>query len=334
MDDPRGHVTGLITALFSTPVVYTAASLKLFDAMDEGLATSAELAERTATHPPSVFRLLRALAALELVNHEGGNRFALTDAGRFLRAGAPDSVRGMALHWGERIYGALGQLTQSVKTGEPWKISGLEGFQQMASDPAGVAMFHQSMADQAAPVGRMLVEAYDFSGVSTVLDVGGSLGALLAEVLKANPKITGQVLDLPALAEPCAAYLQQRGVGERAGFIGGSFFNAVPSGFDAYLIKSIVHDWQDAEARVILERCRAAMAEGARVLVIEQIAPERVRGAADLPPIRGDIMMMTANGGRERTEGEFRELFASAGLKLDRIVPTRGLFSVLEGSAA
>src|SRR5665213_261210 len=256
-------------------------------------------------------------------------------AARLLAAQAPGSIRGMALHWGERLWGALGQLDQSVKTGNAWRASGLEGFQQMAHDPAQMAMFHQSMTDQTGPVAAEMLKVYDFSRFRTLMEVGGSYGALLAAILTANPDLKGRVFDLPDLADASETYLEVAGVGDRAEFEGGSFFESVPAGADAYMLKMIIHDWDDEHAIPILANCAKAAGTHGVVLVMERIAPERVgQDPADRVTIRGDLIMLTAAGGLERTQAEYRALFAKAGLEIRRIVPTASGFAIMETAAA
>ena len=333
--DLRARLQGLITGAWSTRVIHVGVQLKVFDRMADGSKSAVALAEATGSHRGAVLRLMRALASLDLVSQLDGDRFELAPAGRLLVAEAPGSIRGMALHWGDRLWGALGQLDQSVRTGEAWRASGLDGFQQMARDPGQMAMFHQSMTDQTGPVATAMLEVYDFGRFRGVMAVGGSYGALLAEILNAHPRLTGQVFDLPDLASASGAYLEGAGVAGRASFVGGSFFEAVPAGADAYMLKMIIHDWDDAHALPILMNCAQAAGREGLVLVMERIAPERV-GAdpADSVTIRGDIVMLTAAGGQERTEAEYRTLFAEAGLKIERIVPTASGFAIMEARAA
>ena len=331
----RERLVELITGCWGTQVINVAVRLGLPDRLAQGPAAAADLAVQTDSHGGALFRLLRAMAVLGLVRHLGDDRFELTPSGRLLSADAPGSIRGMALHWGERLWGALSQLDQSVRTGRPWRTSGMEGFLHMANDPAQMAMFHQSMADQTGPVAKAILETYDFSRFSRVMDVGGSYGALLAAVLQAWPGLTGAVYDLPDLAAAAGIYLAQTQVGDRATFIGGDFFQSVPGGADAYMLKMIIHDWDDEKARSILGQCRKAAGPDGVVLVMEKIAPETVGGdAGDLATIRGDILMLTAAGGMERTELEYRALLEEAGLTIRRIYPTSSGFSVIEAVAA
>jgi hypothetical protein len=324
----------MITGAWSVQVIHVAVRLRLPDRLAEGATSSAELAEATGSHPRTLRRLLRAMAALGICRQTAHDRFELTDAGGLLREGAEGSVRGVALHYGERIWGAMSQLGESVKTGRPWRISGASGFEHMASDPDQMAMFHQSMADRTAPAARDVVEACEFGRFRTLMDVGGSYGALLAGILKARPHLTGQVFDLPALEAASTAYLEREGVLGRAEFVGGSFFDPIPPGADAYMLKSIIHDWDDAESVQILRNVAAAAGAAGRVLVMDRIAPELAGDDPDdLPAFQGDMMMLTANGGMERTLDEFQALYEQAGLRLEAVTRTASGFSVMETSA-
>ena len=333
--EERARLLGLITGAWPVQVIHVAVRLRLPDLMADGETSSAALAEATGSHPRTLRRLLRAMAALGLCRQTDHDCFELSPAGGLLREGSEGSVRGVALHYGERIWGAMSQLDQSVKTGRPWRISGVSGFEHMASDPGQMEMFHQSMADRTAPAARDMLQAYDFGRFRTLMDVGGSYGALLAAVLQARPELTGQVFDLPNLKDASTAYLQRASVADRARFIGGSFFDQVPAGADAYMLKSIIHDWDDQEAVQILRNCAAAAGRGGRVLVMDRIAPELAGGdPADLVTFQGDLMMLTANGGLERTLKEFQAIYDQAGLTLDSVTPTDAGFAVMETRAS
>ena len=331
----RARVMEMITACWTTKVLGVAAEMRLPDLMAEGAGSASALAVRTGSDPAALRRLLRAMAVLGLCRQTGEDSFELTEAGEILRSGAPGSLRGMALHWGDRLWGALSQLDQSVQTGRPWRISGVEGFEHMASDPGQMAMFHQSMADQTGPVAAAMLEVYDFSRFGALMDVGGSYGALLAAILAANPALAGQVFDLPDLEPASLAYLEVAGVAGRAAFTGGSFFDSVPSGADAYMLKMIIHDWDDEHAVPILANCARAAGKDGVVLVMERIAPQLVgEDPADRVTIRGDLLMLTAAGGLERTEVQYQALFAKAGLVLRRIVPTASGVAIMETARA
>ena len=333
--DDRDKVLGLITGAWPVQVIHVAARLRLPDLMAEGEGSSAALAQATGSHPRTLRRLLRAMAALGLCRQSDPDHFELTSAGGLLRDGAEGSVRGVALHYGERIWGAMSQLDQSVKTGRPWRISGASGFEHMAADPDQMAMFHQSMADRTGPAVRDALAVYDFSRFRTLMDVGGSFGALLAGILQGLPQLTGQVFDLPALNDASSAYLERMGVSGRARFVGGSFFDEVPAGADVYMLKTVIHDWDNEKSVAILANCRKAAGQGGKVLLIERIAPTLVEPEPDqMITTRGDILMLTAAGGIERTEDQYRDLFARAGLRLASLTATPSGHSIMEAVAA
>jgi hypothetical protein len=189
-------------------------------------------------------------------------------------------------------------------------------------------MFNRAMAEQSLGIGREIARAYDFSRFRSVMDVGGGYGAVLRALLEYYPALRGSVMDLPVIEDRALNYLKNAGVGDRADYRGGNFFESVPSGTDAYVLKYIIHDWNDAKATQILRHCAAAAGHDGLVLLIEQIVPERIT-ETDQRVVRGDLIMMTV-GGKERTETGYRELCAAAGLKVTRVVPTASGFSVIE----
>ena len=258
---------------------------------------------------------------------------ARSAAGAPLRSDAPDSLCALARHWGSRTWSALEHLEQSVSTGDSWARGGREGFTSMAQRPEEAAVLNRSMVEQTLQVARSIADAYDFSGFREVIDVGGGYGALLAVLLECNPHLQGASADLAYMAPEAEAFLASRGLGERARFIPVNFFESLPAAADAYLLKYIIHDWSDHDAVEILRRVRAAAGGRAAVLLIERIMPERI--AAACPPdqaaiVCGDINMMVATGGLERTESQYRRLLAAAGLELSRILPTSSAFHILE----
>jgi hypothetical protein len=326
----RAALIDMITACWKTQVIGQGVAFGLFDALAGDPKTGAALAQAAGADEDGTTRLLRALAVLGLVEHLPGDRFALTATGALLRRDVPDSLNGMAGHWGERIWESFGRLAQSVRTGEASIPSGPEHFAVMQADQAAADIFNRAMAEGSLRVGRALAKAYDFSGFSRLMDVGGGYGALLVGPLAANPGLAGQVYDLPALAAPAKAWLAEQGVGERVDYVGGSFFESVPPGADCILLKYILHDWNDARCRTILRHCREALGSGT-LLIIERIVPETV-STADTDVIRGDLVMLGV-GGRERTQTQYRALLADAGLELTDIASIDGNFSAMEARA-
>lgn len=330
----RQAAAALITACWSTQVIYAAVNAGVPDRLAAGISSSEELARAAGAHPRAMFRLLRALAALGLCSHVADDRFELTESGQFLRTDVPESLAIQALHWGGRSWRALGQIEETLESGAAWKLGGREGFFSMAERPHDAAVLNRSMASQTLLVAQAIVEAYDFSAFGRVIDLGGGYGALLSVLLKAYPHLQGASADLAYMESDARTFLREAGVDTRASFIPTDFFKAVEPGADAYLLKFIIHDWPDEDALEILRNTRAAAGTAGRVLIIEQIAPRRVTANPQHSTvIRGDILMMVSTGGLERTSDEYESLLHQAGLKLARVVPTASSFSILEARA-
>jgi hypothetical protein len=204
----------------------------------------------------------------------------------------------------------------------------------MKDDPVRRHTFQSAMAESSRTAARDAMQAYDFSRFARVLDLGGGYGGVLGELLKAHPRQTGAVFDLPFLKDGAEAYQRDAGVGSRAQFLGGSFFEAVPAGFDLILMKFIIHDWGDEEARTILNTCRAAADADTTLVLIEQVVPDVIQAIpAHQAVIRGDLTMM-GMGGKERTAEEYRALLAEGGWRLQGIAPAGAQFSVIEARPA
>lgn len=319
----------------SAQVVHVAAQLRLADLLADGPRRVEDLAAATGTHPPSLARLVRALAALGVLAQEPDGRVSLTDLGAPLRSGVPDSVRNLVLfRVGEWYWRAWGDLLYSVRTGEPAfdRVFGMSNFAYWAHDPEAGAVHDAFFTAMARSTTAPLVAAYDFSRFGTVVDVGGSNGPLVAGILQANPMVRGVLFDLPHVVEGAAPALSEAGVADRCAVVGGSFFEAVPSGGDAYVLKYIIHDWDDARAAAILRRVREAIAPHGVLLLIEQVLPERMEAdATALQRARLDLqMLLLTPGGRERSESGYRSLLREAGFELRRVIPTESPFSILE----
>ncbi|GAA4081018.1 methyltransferase [Actinomadura miaoliensis] len=324
----RSPLLDMAFGFMPAQIIYTAAELRLADALADGPRTAGELAERTGTHAPSLLRLLRALTVLGAVRQPEPDRFALTDEGRRLRGDVPDSIRGLVgLFCAPEVWRSWGELTETVRTGEyAWeRVTGGTPFEYFARNPELSATFNAAMAEGTRDVAPAVVKAHDFGRYRTIADLGGGNGTLLAEIMSAVPGLRGVLFDLPAALERAGRTLEGAGVADRCEVVPGDFFEAVPEGADAYLLKSVIHDWDDEKAAAVLRTCRAAMTPGARVLIVEPVLPPLVT-----PEFRGalmsDVNMLVATGGRERTEAEFRDLLAAAGLRpvsvSDRLEPT------------
>jgi orsellinic acid C2-O-methyltransferase len=332
--DSPGAMMRLITAGWAARMVHTAAELGLADHID-GPRDATSLAAATSSHAPSLARLLRALAAIGVL-HEGDNRtYTLTPLGATLRSGVPGSMRAwVLLCFGDDQGRAWEALTHAVRTGEHAyrHIFGTDIWTRLAQRPEAARLFDEAMQSLTQGANGALIAHYPFENYGWIVDVGGGNGALLMPVLARHPGMRATLFDLPHVAEAARARIAEAGLSERYEAVGGDAFAAVPASADAYVLKGVVHDWEDPEALAILRTVRAAMRADSRVLVIERILPERIDPADPLTPGRfiHDINMMLNPGGRERTEAEFRDLLARAGLRLSRVVPIPCPLAVIE----
>ena len=323
----------LLTGYWVSQTVYVAAKLGIADLLAGGARTSAELASLTGAHAPTLHRLLRALASVGVLADGGEGRFALTPVGACLCSGAAGSLRSLAVTLGEEHYRAWGELLHSVRTGQTAfdHALGTDFFRYIQEKPACGEIFHAAMAELAALDAPALLAVYDFSGVSRLVDVGGGYGALLAPILAAHPAMRGVVFDAPQAVEVAAKRLAAAGLADRAEAMAGNFFDSVPGGGDLYILRQIIHDWNDARAKRILTNCRRAMAAHPKLLIFENVVP-----AGDAPSFAKllDLNMLVISGGQERTEEEFRALLDSGGFRLMRVIPTPSMMSVLEAVPA
>jgi hypothetical protein len=319
-------------------IIYVTAKLGLADLLKDEPKTLGELADATGASPVGLYRLLRGLMALGLFTQDDQARFNTTETGSYLRADHPHTVRPVILfHVGEVSWQAWGNFLYSVKTGEAafQHTFGMNLFDYATVNPQFGEIFNNAMAGMTGNMLEELIAGYDFSPFEQVVDVGGGNGALLIALLKAYPSLRGLVFDLPAAANQALPLLAEAGVGERSAVIGGDFFKSVPAGGDVYLLKSIIHDWDDSSACEILKNCAQAMSKEARLLIVEGLIPEKVEAnPSHLVQVIFDLRMLTMTpGGKERTETEFRQLFRRAGLELGRVI-TLPRWKILEGVKA
>jgi hypothetical protein len=282
-----------------------------------------------------LYRVLRLLTAVGVFAEDDQGRFALTPLGACLQTGVPGSVRAWALILGSPEFMVpLAHLLYSVQTGAPAfdHIHGIGLFEYFPQHPAFGAVFNAGEAERTAAVAPTVAAAYDFSRLQTVVDVGGSHGILLAAILQAHPTVHGVVFDLPHVVEGARGPLAAAGVMQRCEVVGGDFFVAVPHGGDAYLLANVVHDWEDERAVVILRNCCQAMAQNGKVLLVERLLP--TDGPRPLPTLVSDLAMLVGTGGRERTEAEYGQLFAAAGLRLTQVIPVLPPYGVIEAVRA
>lgn len=311
-----------------TQAIHVAADLGIADLLNDGPRTVEELAEQTGVHCDSLYRVLRALASVGIFNEDDSCSFSLTPLAENLLSDAPGSLRPFGIMMGAELYQSWGNLLYSVKTGEQGfeKRYGVPFFQYMTEHPDRHSIYDAAMMVYGIAETEPMLDAYDFSGFQTVVDVGGGHGRMLAAILNRHPEINGILFDLPAVTQRSRSIISGLGLSNRCQIVGGDFFTSLPAA-DAYVLRHIIHDWDDKEAISILRNCRNAMNPQGRILVVETVIPPLNE------PCFGkwlDLMMLIV-GGRERTEEQYRQLFAEAGLKLNRIVPTAHEISIVEG---
>jgi hypothetical protein len=324
----------LITGYEASQVIYVAARLGVADHLAGGPRTSEELAEALHVDAGALRRVLHALAALGLLTHLGGSRYAITGSGARLRAGVPDSLRSVALLAGERSYRAWGGLLHSVQTGETAFRHGFGTgtFEYMAAHPEIAGFYNEAMAAGAAERAAAVVAAYDFSGRGTVVDVGGGHGALLVAILAAHPGVRGVLFERESVTGGARARIEAAGLGSRCAVVAGDFFQSVPSDGGVYLLSHIIHNWDDPRSVRILANCRVAMSPRAKLLILEQVLPERFEPSrAAIQAAMADLHMLAITGGQERTAGEYQRLLAATGFALTNVIETAVAESLVEG---
>jgi hypothetical protein len=301
------------------------------DLLAEGARTPADLATQTGTQADPLRRVLRALASVGLFEEDAQGRYGLTVAGRMLRRGVPGSMFDMALWITSPFhFRTYAELMHSVKTGQPAgeKVAGMPVFEYLAKEPELSAIFNNAMSGFSEVAIAAALDAYDFGGHQRIVDVAGGHGAVLTAILRKNPGTRGVLFDLEHVLAGAGPRLDASGVADRVEVQHGDFFKAVPAGGDAYVMKHIIHDWDDARATTILKNIATAMGDRkGTVILLENVLP--AGNAPDFGKIL-DLEMLVMPGGRERTADEFKRLFAGAGFELTRIVPTRSPLSVVE----
>ena len=325
------EVSSLLMGFVVSRALQVAAELGVADVLAGGPKDRDTLAREVGAHADTLHRLLRALADFGVFDLLPDGRFANSPRSEYLRSDAPGSLRGLArMHGDSALWQAWAGMEHSVRSGKPSfnHVHGSPVFDYLAAHPESARRFDQGMVTASRLLNEAVVEAYDWGQFGTLVDVAGGLGSTLAAMLQAKPRLQGVLFDLPHVTERSRDYLATQGVAARCRIETGSFFDAVPTGANAYFMKHILHDWGDEDCLRILRNCRAAMSDSAKLLVCEKLIPP-----GNLPSVAKTIdlvMLVLTDGGRERTEQEFRELFGGAGLRLARAVPTRADNSILE----
>ncbi len=324
----------LITAKWTTHLLSAAAELGIADALRDGPRSAAQIAEELGTIPSVTYRILRGLAAIGVANESDQHTFELTPMGSLLRIDVPGSMhslaRMVARPWHNRVWEQLSTCAKKGASGGEHAF-GMHVYDYLDQSKDDFDNFHAAMRDGSTAIHVTACEAYDFSGVSTLVDIGGATGRLLGTVLAKHPDMRGILFDRPSVEPAARAELDKLGVAERCTFVGGDFFSSVPSGGDAYMMTHVIRNWDDAEATVLLKNCRKVMPKAGRVLALDTVIdPTSGRDWDKLM----DLEMLVSLGGRARTAEEFERLFGAAGFKLSRIIPTRSMITIVEGIPA
>jgi len=309
-------------AMIAAQLANVAARLGIADLLKDGPKTVAEVAGATSAHEPSLRRVLRGMACYGLLREAGPERDELTSLGTMLRSDSADQTRSLVMmSCDDSQWQSWGNLLHTVMTGETGfdHAFGMNSFEYYATRPEVAAEFHQTMAENTRAIVPGVLAAYPFDGYSTIVDVGGGSGTLLSEILKALPDTKGVLFDTEHGIRKAGSVLDFAGVADRCAVVAGDFFEAVPRGGDLYLLKDIVHDWDEDRVRRILSCCREALPAHGRLLLLEQMLPAVIderAGFRTRATIMADLTMLVSTGGRERTETEFADLLTEAGFTL------------------
>lgn len=327
---PQAQLGQMITAYWTSQAIYAAAQFGIADLLSDGPKSADELASATGTKSELLYRLLRALASAGIFAEEDGKRFSLTPLADPLRSDVEGSQRSLALMMGDAQYRAWGNLADAVQTGDNAyeKIFGKPIFDHLAEQPEKAQIFDDAMTGIHGRETGAILDAYDFSGINVIADIGGGNGSKITAILQKHPAMQGILFDLPHVVGRAQPHIEAAGLSDRCQLVGGDFFQSVPSGADAYLMRHIIHDWDDMKSLSILKNCHAVMSPGNKLLLVESVIP------SGNDPFMGkflDLTMMLIPGGKERTADEYREIFGKAGFDLVRIVPTSAEVSVVEG---
>jgi hypothetical protein len=330
---PPIQMLQLISGFWIARCIYVLAKLGIADLINDEPKTADDLAAATGTHGPSLFRVLRALASVGVITQDDRNRFGDTPLSDTLRD-VPGSIRAFAMtELGEEHYPAWGELLHSVHTGGIAfdHAFGENCWEFFAKHPENAKIFNDAMSGMTAQANQALHAVYDFAGIKKIMDVGGGHGGFITSILEKNPGMTGILFDSTQVIEGAKAKVEASAIADRCEVVGGDFFQSVPAGADAIILKWIIHDWNDQQSVAILKNCHSALPENGKLMLVEAVVPQ-----SSEPHFSKfiDLNMLVMTGGRERTEEEFRKLYEDSGFKLTRVVPTESPFSVIEGVKA
>lgn len=332
---PAGQLLNLITGYWISQAIHVAAELGVADLLGKRGRPIEDLARETNANPDALYRLLRALAASGVFAESAPREFILTPMGALLKRDMPGNLRDFSRFQGDGWHwGAWGTLGESVRNGRPAQLlSRTDGthaancFDYLANQPESATIFNAAMTGYTTQVHAAVAENYDFSGARVVMDVGGGHGALLAVLLDGFSQLRGVLFDRESVVAGAQQMFAGSGVADRVQVVAGDFFSAVPPGADIILLCAVIHDWDDERAAAILCNVAEVMPADGRILIVENVIPE---GNAAHPGKLIDLEMLLMTGGRERTQQEFAGLLASAGLRIEHVIPTAVSVSIID----
>jgi O-methyltransferase domain/Dimerisation domain len=327
---PQMLMIEMATGFWLSQCLYVVAKLGIADLLMSGSQSLEQLASQSNSNPEALYRVLRALASVGIFTETESHYFQLTPLASYLQTSNPESLRAMIMMMGEEHYQAWGNLLHSVKTGECAfdNLYKQPIFDYYHQHPEPAEIFNQAMGNFSVVEINAVMEVYDFSNFDTVVDVGGGYGTFLATILQKNPQLKGILFDAEDVISGALEFLETSNLENRCLCVGGNFFESVPAGGNAYLLKHIIHDWGDEDALKILQNCRQAIDQDGKLLLVEQVIPEgNVTSASKFLDIN---MLVMCSGGKERTETEYQQLLAKAGFSLVRVIPTNSDVSIIE----
>ncbi len=320
----------MIVGHWISQAIYVAAQLGVADLLKDGSKSYDELATATGVDARSLYRLLRALASVGIFAESSSGQFELTPLAECLQSDQSNSLRAYAIRSGQSWeWQPWGHLLESVKTGKPVfkNIFGMEMFDYLAAEPSAAKIYNQAISSFSNKQDPAIVAGYDFSSICNLVEIAGGRGTLVSSILKANLTMNGVLFDLPHVIEDARPLIETLGLQERCQLVAGDFFESVPTGGDAYLLRYIIHDWDDERAIAILKNCYQAMQPNGRLLLVEMVIPPGNK------PFYGklvDLQLLLNYGGCERTEAEYQALLETAGFSMTTILTVAPSVSIVE----
>ncbi len=325
---PEAHMMKFIMGKWISKPIHAAATLGIADILADGDRHIDALSEITGTHPGSLYRMMRALAGMGIFAETTDHVFSNTPLSECLMQGRLKSAS-LMFHsqWHDNMWD---NLLYSIRTGESAfeNVHGETAFDWLEKNPEAAKVFHEAGSFKAAFSHRAILDVYDFTGINTLIDVGGGFGGLMFEILKAYPSMNGIVAELPGVVRRLTEIIKEKNLEDRMSAVECDFFSRIPAGGDAYLFSHILHDWPDQTCITILKNCREAMNGNSRLLIVEAVIPPgNTFSIAKLL----DLEVLLMGGGRERTGEEFESIVKESGFRLSRVIPTRENISLIEG---